>query len=294
MQYEKIIDLSILEECGSVNAAAKKMFMTPSGLSKKIKALEDEFGVTLFERDCKGCKLNENGKLVLEYSRKINELIDECKRKINGEDILKIRVGFSFLYDRSLFYRIQEKSKSLDEKIELIPVPLDDVFYNGSIKDMLSIINSKVDIILDIKGNSYSEIYTALPFAENKICFLVPKGHKLYNKQSIKIEDISDLKILKLEDGIYDSADDVIDFIKKRCKNIEFEQLDDSYADIGTHCRENNLIFLCLDSYKSIEPYEKIIPLDFTNPIPFCIFYRNDSKPDLIKAVHNIYNSIIY
>lgn len=294
MQYEKIIDLSILEECGSVNAAAKKMFMTPSGLSKKIKALEDEFGVTLFERDCKGCKLNENGKLVLEYSRKINELIDECKRKINGEDILKIRVGFSFLHDRSLFYRIQEKSKSLDEKIELIPVPLDDVFYNGSIKDMLSIINSKVDIILDIKGNSYSEIYTALPFAENKICFLVPKGHKLYNKQSIKTEDISDLKILKLEDGIYDSADDVIDFIKKRCKNIEFEQLDDSYADIGTHCRENNLIFLCLDSYKSIEPYEKIIPLDFTNPIPFCIFYRNDSKPDLIKAVHNIYNSIIY
>lgn len=292
MEYEDLGILLTLYECKSINKAANKLFMSPTGLSKKISSLEKELGTSLFKRTAMGCELTDNGKIVLDYTKKINNLIDECKDKIKSSDTFKVRIGFSFLYDRNFFYQLQAAKKYIDTNCELIPISLDDVFLEDSMEKILSHIGTDIDVLLDVEGNTLGDEYATLPFAKNRISFLVPKGHKLYNKRTIKLKDIKDLKILKLVDGFYKSADEFVEYIKKNCDDITFEELDKSLISIGNYCERKNAVYLCLDSLKSIEPNERIIPLDFVDEIPFSMIYRKDSPKELIDIISNI-NKII-
>ena len=292
MEYEDLGILLVLDECKSINKAANKLFMSPTGLSKKISSLEKELGTSLLNRTSTGCDLTDNGKIVLDYTKKINDLIDECMGKIKGSDVLKVRVGFSFLYDRNFFYQLQAAKKYIDKNCELMPISLDDVFIENSMDKILSYIGTDIDVLLDVEGNVLSDEYATLPFAENKIGFLVPKRHKLYNKKTIKLEDIKDLKILKLTDGFYKSADEITNYIKNNCDGVTFEELESSFISIGSYCESKNAVYLCLDSFKFIEPNEKIIPLDFVDEVPFSMIYRKDSPKELIDIINNLYKVI--
>lgn len=292
MEYEDLGILLVLDECKSINKAANKLFMSPTGLSKKISSLEKELGTPLLNRTSTGCELTDNGKIVLDYTKKINDLIDECMGKIKGSDILKVRVGFSFLYDREFFKAILEASKLINERCILEPVSMDNAFYEKSVENLFSCLGNSVDILLDIEGNRNKEDYISLPIAENRTCFLAPKEHKLYKKRSIKIEDVKDIKILKFGDEFYESANKASKYIKDNCKNVIFEDLNEYFESIGTYCANNDAVFLCLDSYKSVEPNERLIPLEFIDPIPFCIIYRKDSPKELIDIINNLYKVI--
>ena len=56
---------------GSFTKAAKKLFMTPQGLSKSIKSLEEELGTELLSRSSKGVSLTENGHVFLESAQSL-------------------------------------------------------------------------------------------------------------------------------------------------------------------------------------------------------------------------------
>ncbi len=290
MRYEDLDILVTLADCKSINKTAQKFLVSSVAIGKKIDSLEKEFKTSLFNRTPLGCELTDSGKIVIDYAKKINLLLDECKQKVNKA--IKIRVGFSFLYDREYYYQLQSAIKLIDKKCELIPVSLDSVFHGNSIKKILSYIKTDIDLILDIEGNMLNDEYVVLPFGLIKQCLLVPKKHKLYDKKTIEIEDICDLKLLKLADGFYKTADNTVDLIKRKCKNVVFEELKDSFADIGKFCEDNNVVFLCLDSFKNIEPDERIIPLGFVEPVAFSLFYRKDSPKEILDIINEIYEAI--
>ena len=53
----------------SVSKAAKKLYMTPQGVSKILKNLETEMGSQLFVRDKNGMSLTERGERFLVYTK---------------------------------------------------------------------------------------------------------------------------------------------------------------------------------------------------------------------------------
>lgn len=57
-------------ERGSVSAAARRLALTPSTVSAQIKALEDEFGIVLFERSHAGVALTDTGRSLEPYARR--------------------------------------------------------------------------------------------------------------------------------------------------------------------------------------------------------------------------------
>lgn len=59
--------------CGSINEAAKKLFITQPSLSSAIKELEAEVGVELFIRSPKGITLSVDGAEFLGYARQVVE-----------------------------------------------------------------------------------------------------------------------------------------------------------------------------------------------------------------------------
>lgn len=58
---------------GSINEAAKRLFISQPSLSNAIKDLEDELGISIFERTNKGITLSNEGVEFLSYARQVVE-----------------------------------------------------------------------------------------------------------------------------------------------------------------------------------------------------------------------------
>lgn len=63
-------------ECGSLNEAAKQLFVAQSSLSVSIKSLENELNIKIFERAANGVYLTEEGTEFIRYARQTVEQND--------------------------------------------------------------------------------------------------------------------------------------------------------------------------------------------------------------------------
>lgn len=70
-----------MEVCraGSISQAAKNLYMNQPNLSKAIKDLEQELGITLFTRTPKGILLSREAALFMEYAESIFQKLDEME-----------------------------------------------------------------------------------------------------------------------------------------------------------------------------------------------------------------------
>lgn len=64
---------------GSISQAAKNLYMNQPNLSKSIKALEQELGITLFTRTPKGILISREGALFIEYAEAVFQKLDEME-----------------------------------------------------------------------------------------------------------------------------------------------------------------------------------------------------------------------
>ena len=60
-------------DCKSINQAAKKFFLTQPALSGSLRELEEEIGITLFERTNRGVCITAEGSDFLSYARQLTE-----------------------------------------------------------------------------------------------------------------------------------------------------------------------------------------------------------------------------
>jgi DNA-binding transcriptional LysR family regulator len=78
-------DLKIFEavvESGSFTKAADIMFTVQSNVTARIKSLEEEFNAKLFSRTSRKVELTEEGKILMNYAKQIQHLVEEAKNEI--------------------------------------------------------------------------------------------------------------------------------------------------------------------------------------------------------------------
>lgn len=63
----------VIADCGSMNEAAKKLFISQPSLSGTIKILEEEIGINIFIRTNKGIVITPEGEEFLGYARQVSE-----------------------------------------------------------------------------------------------------------------------------------------------------------------------------------------------------------------------------
>lgn len=73
----ELLDVFInVVDSGSINAAARKLSLCPSNISKKIRRLERDVGKKLVNRSRKGITLTNAGNILYEYSISLK---DRCE-----------------------------------------------------------------------------------------------------------------------------------------------------------------------------------------------------------------------
>src|SRR2546426_6259178 len=82
------IDLDLIRcfqtvvESGGFTQASKRLHVTQSGISLKIKRLEEQLNCRLFRRTTKPLELSQDGEIVLGYARRLLDLNQEMAQRV--------------------------------------------------------------------------------------------------------------------------------------------------------------------------------------------------------------------
>ena len=82
MELEQLRIFVAVAEHGSYSAAAKDLFVSHSTTSRAVSALENELGVTLFERDNRIIGLTKAGESLLRDARELLENAEQLKANL--------------------------------------------------------------------------------------------------------------------------------------------------------------------------------------------------------------------
>lgn len=64
MRIQQLEYLERIVEAGSINEAAKRLFLTQPSLSNAVKELENEMGIQIFQRSSGGISLTAEGRAI--------------------------------------------------------------------------------------------------------------------------------------------------------------------------------------------------------------------------------------
>ena len=90
--------IKTISECGSITAAAKKLYVSQPSLSQMLRHVEEELGVELFERSVTPFYLTYAGEKYLHAARimlEANEQLQSEIREIRQEHSGRLRLGIS-------------------------------------------------------------------------------------------------------------------------------------------------------------------------------------------------------
>lgn len=205
MTLQQLKYISTVAEKSSLTEAAKELYITQPSLTKSIKELEAEMGITIFDRTNKGISVSKDGKVFLAYARQVLEqaaLLEE-KYKVHSGGKSEICVStqhYSFAvnafidlikgcgnndYDFSIretqTYEIIEDVAQMKSEVGIL-------YYNDFNKAVLF----KLIRAHDLK---FTELFTAKPH------IFVSKGNPLSNKAKVTMEELAPYPYLSFEQG---------------------------------------------------------------------------------------------
>lgn len=198
-----------IAKCGSINIAAKKLFITQPSLSNAIRELENELNKTIFERTNRGISVTVDGAEFLGYARQVIEQTELLEKKyfnmkpsaqhfsvstqhyafaVNAfVDLIKEYGNdeYEFNLRETKTYEIIDDVKNLRSEIGII---------------YLNEFNSKVLNKL-IKENNlkFTQLFVARPH------IFISIKNPLYKQKEVTLEDLKNYPYLSFEQGEFNS-----------------------------------------------------------------------------------------
>jgi LysR family transcriptional regulator, hydrogen peroxide-inducible genes activator len=182
---------------GHFGRAAEKTFVTQPALSLAIKKLEEELGVTIFERRRNRIELTARGKQIIQQAQRVLEEAKQIKLiAAQGTDQLNGLLRFGVIATVGP-YILPDLIPTLHKRAPMMPLEIEESL-TANLTAMLK--NGKLDVIM-----------VALPFEESGILTqalydepfkaVVPVGHRWQHKKQIDARELDGEKVLLLHAG---------------------------------------------------------------------------------------------
>lgn len=186
-----------IERYHSINKAAEMLYMSQPNLSRALKELEDNLGITIFKRTSKGMSTTVQGEEFLGYARKILAEIDEIENMYKKGSSQKQKFSVSVPRSSYFSYAFAQFSKSIqrDKPAEILYKETNSKRAISNILQAdykLGIIRYKTTYetyfksMLKEKGLVHEEL------AEFSYVLLMSKKHPLADKEDIRLSDLRD------------------------------------------------------------------------------------------------------
>ncbi|WP_420489793.1 LysR family transcriptional regulator [Neobacillus drentensis] len=172
----------------SITKAAENMHISQPALSKTLRALEDELGMTLIIRTNKTSDLTDAGKVVLEYALRMTVLVDEMKTTLIDMTNLsrgQINIGLPPFIGSLFFPRVMAKFHHAFPNIEL------NITEYGGARVVKSVEEGEFELgvaVLPIDEQQFS-VY---PIVEEEMRLVVYKDHHLSDRVEVELKELRD------------------------------------------------------------------------------------------------------
>jgi len=177
--------------------AAARCFVSQPTLSGQIKKLEQELGVTLFERNNRSVSITSIGSEIIKHAKLILEQADVIKQLAQAQrDPLAgaLRVGAIPTVSPYLIPLILHPLKQKYPQMRLI--------LSEEITDMLTqrLLAHQIDVAILATEVKDPEL-EVMPLFEEPFWLAHPRDHEIYSKEEITRRDLTRLDLLLLADG---------------------------------------------------------------------------------------------
>ena len=175
------------------NQAAEKMNISEPSLSRSISSLEDELGVTLFEKRGRNVILTKAGEIFLEHATKILDDVKRAENKMHhlATDGGHIDIAYVSPLAREYIPRTVRNFLSLEQN--------KNITFNFN-QDITSVnIEGLKKGAYDLIFGSYSANEPNIefvPIIKQEIVAILPAGHPLSRKEALQAADFADYQVL--------------------------------------------------------------------------------------------------
>lgn len=213
MQLQQLKYLIAATEHGSFRAAAQALYVSQSSISVAIKDLEQELGVTVFERTSRGISLTPEGAEVAERARAIVEQLDAIESlytRERAEPGPTVRLSVSSQHYTLVVDAFGDFASAHAE--EPSALALRESYTNEIIRDVqedrsdlgviyLSNYNDRaIRRALAAADLAFTPLYVAQPHA------IVRAGHPLASKTCVTLEDLGGYPRFEQDRGLESSS----------------------------------------------------------------------------------------
>lgn len=260
---------------GSFQKASELLFVSSTALIKRINAMEEELGFSLFNRSNKGLTLTAEGTVFLDVAQ------DMLHRYYTGIQAVKdasnvkrhpLRIGISPINPFNAFQWSDYYGTVEFPDFTCYMVPISGKFQDFCAEVMN--LGGDVDIIPYFLGSRYLDVVSSsFCLARLPMRIAVPYGHPLCHKDKLTYEDLNGHDLITINsdsNATYRGFNQKIleqapDTNLRFCNFIDFDTL--NYA---VHDRK---LILAGDYLKSVHPLLQLVPVDWDLLLPYGLLY---------------------
>ncbi len=197
INFNQLRSFHAVAETSSITKASKLLKISQPTITKQIQLLEEYYSISVINRHARGISLTELGKSLYEITSKIFDLEEEAIELFSSD--LNINQGTLITGTSGAYFIIQliKEFNLLHPGIEL------KIISDNSQNILDKIYKHEIDIGVIAKPNlkSFKSDIFSLPYLKQKIIIIVGKNHKLSNKNTISIKELSGLNLINREKG---------------------------------------------------------------------------------------------
>ena len=205
MRIQQLQYLEKIVESGSINEAAKALFLSQPSLSNAIKELEQEMDLQLLVRQKSGVSLTNEGREFMIYARQILDQVKLMEAKYQQHTVRKQAFSVSAQHYAFVVHAFVDLIKQVDE--EEYQFTLRETETQNILEDVMSFKSSLGILYL----NKFNRQVLTMLFKEKKLKFtplfkakplvFVCRDIPLALKSSVKLRDLEDYPYLSYEQG---------------------------------------------------------------------------------------------
>ena len=176
--------------------AAEELLLTQPAVTQQIKALEDEFGVPLFDRGGGHIALTAGGKALLPFAEKMKELSDEAVASVAeafGQQAGALSLGASQTIGQYLLPKFVAEFRRTNPKIRVTA-------RSGNTDEMIEALLAREIHLALIEGPEQRKDLRIEPFMEDHMILVVPANHGWANHE-VELEDLKSEPLVMREFG---------------------------------------------------------------------------------------------
>ncbi len=253
--------------------ASRKLYVTQSTLSQQISHLEQEIGLSLFERNSHEVSLTEAGRELMPYAQATVSASEACTDRMNDLKKLlagELNIGVTFSFSNIM-------TEALRSFLHAYPNVKLNIHYKTMQELMESLKRRELDLVLAFKPLKADKCVDSRAIFSNRLAAVVNSSHPLAKSTLVKLAELERYSLIlptkalqarNAFDSLTEGKD--LDFrIKMEVNNVNI---------ILDLVRQSNYVTVLSESTVIYEEGLRAVPIDAAgNEMDGCIHLLKDS-----------------